>query len=82
MEERPTDPGPRGAAGDVVKDRWRVTVDDISCIGSGSCVGIAPRHFRMAGFVSTPVHEFVAPDDVVLSAADACPAEAISVERD
>jgi ferredoxin len=72
------DPGSGGAACDVVI-RWRLRVDAAACIGSGSCAGIAPRHFRLDGPTATPVSESVLPDDDVLAAADSCPAEAITV---
>jgi ferredoxin len=58
---------------------WRVTVNN-SCIGSGGCIGIAPRHFRLdEDDQSHPVEAEVAPDDAVLDAAATCPMEAILV---
>jgi ferredoxin len=63
----------------LVSPRWRLRVDADACIGSGSCAGIAPRHFRLDGHVSTPVRETVAPDESVIAAAESCPAEAIFV---
>lgn len=59
---------------------WRVTVRD-TCVGSGMCIGIAPRHFRLDGDDrSRPADGgLVAPDDSVLDAAVSCPMEAISV---
>jgi ferredoxin len=54
-------------------------VDRGACIGSGSCVGIAPRHFRLDGSVSIPICETVSPDESVIAAADSCPTEAIVV---
>jgi len=58
---------------------WRVTVND-RCVGSGSCIGIAPRHFRLDDVdQSYAVDTEVAPDDAVLDAAALCPMEAILV---
>ena len=81
MEEGATDPGAGGSPGDVVSAvvRWRLSVDAEACIGSGSCAGIAPHHFRLEGHVSMPLHEIVPPHDAVLAAAESCPAEAILV---
>jgi ferredoxin len=59
---------------------WRVRVS-AACIGTGSCVGVAPRHFALSGANrSYPLAELVTPDDTVLDAAASCPMEAISVE--
>lgn len=78
MASGTADPGSGCASGDLVT-RWRVRVDAAACIGSGSCLGIAPRHFRLDGHTATAVSELVPPDDDLLAAADSCPAEAITV---
>jgi ferredoxin len=60
---------------------WRITVDH-TCIGSGSCVGIAPDRFELdeAEGRAHPATPDVAPDDeAVLDAVASCPMEAISV---
>ena len=58
---------------------WRVTVNE-DCIGTGSCAGIAPRHFELrADNRSHPVAELVEPEATVLDAALSCPMEAIAV---
>ena len=60
---------------------WRITVDH-TCIGSGSCAGIAPDRFELDDVEGRahPVHPDVAPDDeAVLDAVASCPMEAISV---
>src|SRR5262249_49552939 len=58
---------------------WRVTVND-RCVGSGSCIGIARRHFRLdRDDRSPPVDVEVAPSEAVLDAAASCPMEAILV---
>jgi ferredoxin len=58
---------------------WRVRVDK-TCIGSGSCVGVAPTHFVMGeDRRSHPRVERVQPDEAVLDAVASCPVEAITV---
>ncbi|MET7423228.1 ferredoxin [Dactylosporangium sp. NPDC005555] len=60
---------------------WRITVDH-TCIGSGSCAGIAPDRFELDDVQGRahPVRQDVAPDDeAVLDAMASCPMEAISV---
>jgi ferredoxin len=61
---------------------WRITVDH-TCIGSGSCAGIAPDRFELDDVEGKahPVRRDVAPDDeAVLDAMASCPMEAISVQ--
>ena len=56
---------------------WRISVDD-TCIGSGSCTGVAPAYFRLnAENRAEPVRAEVEPDEVVLDAVASCPMEAI-----
>jgi ferredoxin len=60
---------------------WRITVND-TCIGSGSCAGLAPDRFELDEVTgrARPVRQDVAPDDeTVLDALASCPMEAISV---
>ena len=58
---------------------WRIEVRD-TCIASGSCTAIAPRHFVAgAGNRSTPIRSTVKPDEAVLDAALSCPMEAIVI---
>jgi len=58
---------------------WTVRVSD-ACIGSGSCLGVAPRHFVLgADRRSHPTAEQIEPDDAVLDAVESCPVEAIIV---
>ena len=58
---------------------WRVTVSE-ACVGSGMCVGIARRHFRLdAENRSHPLNAETEPDEGVLDAATSCPMEAISI---
>ena len=59
--------------------RWRIAVDD-NCIGSGSCVGVAPHHFELGeDDRSHPLAPEVPADEQVRDAAASCPMEAISV---
>lgn len=59
--------------------QWRVSIND-SCVGSGCCSGVAPRHFRLdSDDRSHPVSDTMPPDDAILDAADLCPAAAILV---
>jgi ferredoxin len=58
---------------------WRVRVES-TCIGSGGCVGIAPKRFALgADNYSHPVADEIEPDDDVLDAAASCPMEAIVI---
>ena len=58
---------------------WRVHVDS-ACIGSGSCVGIAPAHFELGDDArSHPLVAETEPDETVLDAVASCPVEAIMI---
>jgi len=59
---------------------WRITISD-TCIGSGSCVGVAPGHFELddAEGRAHPLRAEAEPDEAVLDAVANCPMEAISV---
>jgi ferredoxin len=59
---------------------WRVRVDAGLCIGSGICVGTAPKLFAFDdGQHSQSVSELVEAGEVVRDVAAACPVEAISI---
>ncbi|HET9139526.1 ferredoxin [Actinophytocola sp.] len=58
---------------------WNVEVNGRVCIASGMCSALAPDYFALDGAHSRPVHPEIAPDEVVLDAADSCPASAITV---
>jgi ferredoxin len=58
---------------------WKVQVDPTACIASGMCVGLTPEHFRLTGTHATPTAEDVEPAEILLDAADSCPAGAITV---
>jgi ferredoxin len=55
------------------------TVDENECSAHGDCVEIAPQVFRLD---DTAVVIGTGPDDLILEAAEACPAVAISVIDD
>ncbi|UNO42343.1 ferredoxin [Streptomyces sp. MST-110588] len=60
--------------------RWRVEVDRTVCVGSGMCAATAPGHFRLdATRRSQPVHPETEAAEPVLSAAEGCPVEAITL---
>ncbi|HZT96093.1 MAG TPA: ferredoxin [Chloroflexota bacterium] len=65
-----------------LEERVQVAVDRAECIGSGQCVIIAPRAFRLDDAMKA---EIVDPGgeelDVLLEAAYACPTQAIYVSR-
>jgi len=59
-----------------------VTVDPDLCIGSGDCIRLAPRAFRLdeAAGVSVALPEAASVDrDLVVQAATGCPTQAIRV---
>lgn len=58
---------------------WRVSVSD-ACIGSESCVALAPGHFGLGtDRRAHPVAADIPPEEAVLDAAISCPVEAITV---
>ncbi|MCA1218403.1 ferredoxin [Streptomyces sp. 8L] len=59
--------------------RWRITVDETACIGSGVCVGDRPDRFQLVHGTSQPVEGEIDADDEILAVADSCPREAIQV---
>jgi ferredoxin len=60
---------------------WHVRVDRDRCMGSGICTALAASHFVPDDERSRPRSEASVPDEVVLDAADSCPARAITVVR-
>ncbi|OXM48631.1 ferredoxin [Amycolatopsis alba] len=60
---------------------WKVEVDGNTCIGSGMCAALMPSVFELEGATATAIKGEVDPDDMVLDAADSCPAMAIEVRE-
>jgi ferredoxin len=62
-----------------VDERWRITVDQNVCQGTGLCSSVAPKHFELRSGLSHPIDPEVEPHDDVIDAAEGCPVEAILV---
>jgi ferredoxin len=61
-------------------DRWRVEVDRSVCIGSAMCVHHAPEGFTLdTARQSHPVLSETDANEKVLTAAEGCPVEAITI---
>lgn len=61
-------------------ERVRVTVDASTCVGSGTCVGLAPDHFIMTDDgVAAPVKVSTEGDETLRDAQDSCPVQAIEI---
>ncbi|MEU9316798.1 ferredoxin [Streptomyces sp. NPDC048295] len=61
-------------------DRWAVEVDRGICIGSGMCLNHAPGRFALdSARQSRPVVPETDADEQVLTAAEGCPVEAITI---
>ena len=61
-------------------DRWHIEVDRSLCIGSAQCLHHAPDHFRLdTARQSHPEHADTDAAEPLLTAAETCPAEAISL---
>jgi len=62
---------------------WTVVVDTAACIGCGTCCEEAPESFRID---SEDVAHFIHPpgddDEAILSAAQGCPVDAITITDD
>jgi ferredoxin len=63
----------------VVTMNWKVEVDEQMCIGSGMCASLVPEVFELEGATARAVKDEVDSDEIVLDAADSCPAMAITV---
>jgi ferredoxin len=58
---------------------WHIEVDAQTCIGSGMCAALAPQWFALEGDHARALVSAVEPDEILLDAADSCPAMAITV---
>ncbi|MDL9948936.1 ferredoxin [Gordonia sp. ABSL11-1] len=66
------------------EQKWRAEVSR-GCIGAGFCVAVAPDHFVFAGGRAQSTHQSVTAGDgvgLLRTAADVCPAAAISISSD
>jgi ferredoxin len=63
----------------VSDERWRISVDQDVCQGTGMCTSVASRFFELRSGYSEPLDDEVEPDDDVVDAAEGCPVEAIRV---
>ena len=61
-------------------ERWRISVDQNVCQGTGLCSSVASRYFELRSGRSHPINPEVDPDDDVTDAAEGCPVEAILVK--
>lgn len=60
-----------------------ISIDREKCMGSGNCIFWAPGVFDLDDDgVSTVVDAAAAPHDKIILAAQGCPTQAISVNRD
>lgn len=69
----------RDARAVPTRKQWVLDVDRATCTGTGMCVGSAPEHFRLEGGRARVIDGRVAPDEMLIDAADVCPVEAITV---
>jgi surfactin synthase thioesterase subunit/ferredoxin len=60
-------------------DRWKVTLDQRTCVSSGQCAATASRWFEITVDGTRTVQDEVDPNDDVIDAAECCPVGAISV---
>ncbi|MEU6891968.1 ferredoxin [Streptomyces sp. NPDC046557] len=61
-------------------DRWQIEVDRGVCIGSGMCVNHAPAGFTLdSARQSHPREAQTDANEPVLTAAEGCPVEAITI---
>jgi len=58
---------------------WKIDVDAGKCIGSGMCAGLAPQWFVLDGEHAVATTAEADPAEVLLDAADSCPATAITI---
>ncbi|MEE1926988.1 ferredoxin [Streptomyces sp. TRM 70351] len=58
---------------------WRIEIDGRACTASGMCAALAPGRFALEGSHAEVLPGPVEADDVLLDAADSCPASAITV---
>ena len=58
-----------------------IVVDEESCIGCGTCEGIAPEYFKIEDGVSKVIAPYAEADaDMIEDAINNCPVQAISLQ--
>lgn len=62
-----------------MSEQVRVTIDGSRCVGSGTCVGMAPGLFRLEEGLAQPILAVVGTSVDLLDAVASCPVEAISI---
>jgi len=66
----------------VEEEPIQIAIDRAECIGSGQCVAVAPRAFRLDDAMKAAIIDPEAESlDRVLEAAEICPARAIYVSQ-
>ena len=60
-------------------DRWKITLDQRTCVSSGQCADVASQWFDITAQGTRVVQDELDPDENVILAAEACPVSAISV---
>jgi ferredoxin len=65
--------------GRVVKPKWRLNVDRAICAGTGACTALSDAFALGPDYKSSPTKEVSKTDPLLLSAARACPVDAISI---
>ncbi|MGW1076948.1 ferredoxin [Streptomyces sp. NPDC002537] len=63
----------------MADERWRLSVAEDRCVGSGVCAASASHRFYVEDGLAHPEDEVVDADPEVLGAAESCPMEAIFV---
>lgn len=61
---------------------WKIDIDPSRCIASGMCAALAPERFVLDGAHAVAITADADPDDILLDAADMCPANAITITDD
>lgn len=70
------------AAEKTEKSSKKIVIDQELCIGCGTCVGIAPEHFKLNDEgKSSVIKQYSTEDDKkIKEAVDSCPVNAISLK--
>jgi ferredoxin len=63
----------------VETDRWKITLDQRTCVSAGQCAATADQWFEITAHGTRPLEDELDPNDDVIDAAEGCPVGAISV---